>query len=84
MSTMIKTDTYFFRDFDKTMPDGTVRRVNDYVHLKQKIAPTKFIAAVVGEHRTEKAVIDIKTLEGAQMISKFEFEKIITLIYQEG
>ena len=73
---MIRTGVYLERSFDKTLPDGSVKHVNDVVHLKQKVAPTKFQATVLASRKRYSDVIDIKTLEGALELSKFEFEEL--------
>lgn len=73
---MIRTGVYLERSFDKTLPDGSVKHVNDVVHLKQKVSPTKFQATVLASRKRYSDVIDIKTLEGSLELSKFEFEEL--------
>ena len=74
---LISTGLYLQRSFEKSLPDGTTRQVNDVVHLKEKIAPTKFRATVVGARSRHSEVIDICTLEGAVELKKHEFEELV-------
>ena len=74
---LITSGLYLARSFEKTLPDGTSRHVDDVVHLKEKIAPTKFAAMVVGTRKRYSDIIDVRTLEGAQEITKHEFEELV-------
>ena len=74
---LISTGLYLQREFDKTLPDGTTRHINDVVHLKEKIAPTKFRATVVSARTRSSEIIDISTLEGAIELKKHEFEELV-------
>lgn len=74
---LITSGLYLQRSFTKQLPDGSARQVCDCVHLKEKVAPTKFVATVVGTRTRGKEVIDIATLEGAQALTKFEFEELV-------
>ena len=73
---LITSGLYLARSFEKTLPDGTSRHVDDVVHLKEKIAPTKFAATVIAPRKRYSDIVDIKTLEGAQEITKHEFEEL--------
>lgn len=74
---LITSGLYLQRSFMKELPDGSARQVNDCVHLKEKVAPTKFVATVVGSRKRSKEVIDISTLEGAEELTKHEFEELV-------
>ena len=74
---LITSNKYFARNFDRTLPDGTVRHVTDVVHLKQKVSPTKFQATVVSSRKRNSDIIDISTLKGSEEISRHEFEELV-------
>lgn len=79
----ITPNRYFFRQYKKEV-NGSIKEISDYCHLKAIVGKGKFMGTVVGSHKSEKEIIDLKTLDGAVEVSKFEFESVLKEMKANG